>query len=223
MCWFDPLSPGAAGEGEAEGSPHPSGCSWNPCPCQGLPWQTLESPWPWAGAPHTRGVLSPQPCPTFPLEAAGFWPSPARESKAFFFPLLLLLLHFDGAGDLSEEDALPFLSIRSTHAAPRLSPTPALLSSQLPLAAARRQRCASSLICLAAPTGGLAPGLITHSPAAAVARSRSAGEGAVPSPPQLQTSRGQEGREGTTETPFDMTNGLLAWLSGSCFVCLTGV
>lgn len=138
-------------------------------------------------------------------------------------PLLPLLLHFDGAGDLSEEDALPFLSIRSTHAAPWLSPTPALLSSQLPLAAARRQRCVSSLICLAAPTGGLAPGLITHSPAPAVARSRSAGEGAVPSPPQLQTSRGQEGKEGTTETPFDMTNGLLAWLSGSCFVCLTGV
>lgn len=73
------------------------------------------------------------------------------------------------------------------------------------------------------PHWGIGSGVNYTQPGSAVARSRSAGEGAVPSPPQLQTSRGQEGKEGTTETPFDMTNGLLAWLSGSCFVCLTGV
>lgn len=49
------------------------------------------------------------------------------------------------------------------------SPTPTLLSSQLPLAADFRQRCVSSLICLAATAGGLAWRLITHRPSPAVA------------------------------------------------------
>lgn len=173
--------------------------------------------------PLSGADLAPTAVTTSSVESSWISACSCKEKETFFFLPLLLLLHFDGARDLSEEDALPFLSIRSTHARSlALSPTPTLLSSQLPLAAGFRQRCVSSLICLAATAGGLAWRLITHRPSPAVAGSRSAGEGAVPSPPQLQTSRGQEGMEGTTETPFDMTNGLLACLSGSCFVCLTG-
>lgn len=131
MCWFLPLSPGAAGQDEAEDSPHPSGCPRDPSPFQGLPWSTPGC------VPPSQGALSPQPCPgslTISLyQQLDFWPPPARQSKAkpFSFPLLLQL-HFDVSGALWEEDAFPFLSIRSTHSAARLSPSPALLSSQLP-------------------------------------------------------------------------------------------
>lgn len=163
MCWFLPLSPGAAGQGEAEGSPHPSGCPRDPSPFQGLPWSTPGC------VPPSQGALSPQPCPgsltTSPSTSSWIFGLLLQgKAKQSLFPspfscsCILMCLELSGRKML-----FPFYQLGAHTRLP--GSLPALLC--FPRSSPRRQRCVSSLICLAAPTGGLAPGLITHSPAPA--------------------------------------------------------